>query len=154
MTLTLNAIKAEQTKIAEMIAIFERQAKETTEFHLPESFIALKHGEHYAGLIIGKDGEPSCHLVLLASAAEEKTWNDAKAWASEQGGELPTRREQALLFANLKEQFQPNWYWSSEQDAADDSCAWVQDFDDGGQDDGHKSYECRAHAVRRLLIIE
>ena len=52
------------------------------------------------------------------------------------------------------EAFDDDWYWTSTQGAADSDCAWMQDFAYGGQLTSHKSNECRARAVRRLLIIE
>ena len=115
----------------------------------------LKPGEIYAGLILGKEGQPDHHLFLLAAKpGRQLKWEDAKIWAESVGGELPTRREQSLLIANLKEHFDPNWYWSSEQSAGNPSYAWVQHFYDGGQYGDHKSGEYRARAVRRLLMIE
>src|SRR5262249_5501561 len=54
----------------------------------------LRSGERYAGLILGKDGEPGYHLILLPGEVEDKTWEQAKEWAASVGGELPTRREQ------------------------------------------------------------
>ena len=112
----------------------------------------LREGELYAGLLLGKDGAPDIHLVLLPGAAADVTWDQAKAFAVTAGGELPTRREQALLFANLKEEFERRWYWSCEQHASSPSYAWYQDFYGGLQDDYHKSYEGRARAVRRLIL--
>ncbi|MBS1170597.1 MAG: hypothetical protein H6R01_1515 [Burkholderiaceae bacterium] len=111
----------------------------------------LKSGEIYAGLILGKNG-PDHHLILLPGEAENLTFAQANEWAKEAGGELPSRREQSLLFANCKDQFQPRWYWSSEQHAANGSCAWMQDFDDGDQNNSHKGGEFRARAVRRVTI--
>ena len=74
-------------------------------------------------------------------------------WASKQGGEsiasLPTRREQALLYANLKEQFEERAYWSCE---AESGWAWSQYFLSGSQIDRLKRNELRARAVRRLII--
>jgi len=113
----------------------------------------LKPEEHYAGIILGKDGEPDHHLILLAGEAESVNWAQAKDFAAKAGGELPTRREQSLLFANLKEQFQPRWYWSGEQHASNSGCAWVQYFDDGIQNSNHKYDNYRARAVRRLVIL-
>jgi hypothetical protein len=113
----------------------------------------LKDGEQYAGLVLGKDGTPDYHLVLLPSRDNKKlTWDQAMKAAKAEGGDLPTRREQSLLFANLKEQFQPAWYWSGEQYAAYPSLAWSQDFNGGGQSYVRKSYEGRARAVRRIAI--
>jgi len=68
------------------------------------------------------------------------------------GGELPTRREQSLLYANCKSQFKGEWYWSGEQHAADSYGAWGQLFGNGDQIYGSKSFEARARAVRRLVI--
>ncbi|MGO4308240.1 hypothetical protein, partial [Cupriavidus sp. RAF12] len=75
----------------------------------------LRAGELYAGLILGKDGEPGYHLILLPGEMEDKKWEQAKEWASSVGGELPTRREQSLLYANLGEEFKHEWYWSGTQ---------------------------------------
>ena len=113
----------------------------------------LKDGEHYAGLILGKDGEPDHHLILLPGDNEKKyTWDQAMKVAKQLGGDLPTRREQSLLYTNLKDQFQPTWYWSREQYATNPSLAWGQGFDYGFQYYYRESYEGRARAVRRLEI--
>ena len=113
----------------------------------------LKAGELYAGILLGKDGLPDQHIILLPGEAEGVKWLAAKEWAKKVGGELPTRREQALLFANLKEAFQPRWYWSGEQHAANSTTAWLQYFDHGLQFSNLTSYEGRARAVRRLAIL-
>jgi hypothetical protein len=112
----------------------------------------LKPGEIYAGIILGLDGQPDHHLILLPGAAEKVTWDQAKTFASNAGGELPTRREQALLFSNLQREFKPQWYWSGEQHAANDDSAWGQDFYYGVQGSITKSAQLRARAVRRLII--
>ncbi|HCE10886.1 MAG TPA: hypothetical protein DEQ40_20215 [Oxalobacteraceae bacterium] len=113
----------------------------------------LKDGEQYAGLILGKDGEPDYHPVVLPGEAENVKWAAAVKWATKTGGDLPTRREQSLLFANLKDQFQPRWYWSGEQRASIPGCAWLQSFVYGSQYLYPKSFEYRARAVRRLKIL-
>ena len=113
---------------------------------------ALKEGETYAGILLGKEGEHDQYIILLPGEAEDVTWSAALEWAKEQDGSLPTRREQALLFANLKEHFQAAYYWSSEQHASDESYAWLQHFFNGTQYDFLKSAELRARAVRRLTI--
>ena len=112
----------------------------------------LKKGEIYAGIILGKDGAPDQHLILLPGQANDVSFADAGKWAKKAGGELPTRREQALLFANCKELFDQRAYWSSEQYSADPAYAWYQDFYDGHQFTDHKTSELRARAVRRLPI--
>ncbi len=156
-TITLESIKAEQTKLAALVAQFEAQpAKEREQIHFPEVLIDLAPGEHYAGMIVGKDGEPSYHLVLVPGQADDVNWEKAMEWAGKQGGEyvarLPTRREQALLYANLKEQFEESAVWSCEVGAAESGWAWCQNFHDGDQGDTRKSNVLRARAVRRLII--
>ena len=110
----------------------------------------LQEGEIYAGLILGKDGTADYHLFLQPGEAVDVTWQGAVDWAKKLGHALPTRAEQALLFANLKDQFKSDWYWSGEQ--AGPSYAWGQVFFNGGQDTSLRSYEGRARAVRRLPI--
>ena len=110
----------------------------------------LKPGEQYAGLILGKNGAADHHLVLLPGEADAVNWADAKACAKKAGGELPTRREQSLLFANLKAQFPERAYWSGEQHAVDSDYAWFQSFHDGWQDYYDIYSKLRARAVRRV----
>ncbi len=112
--------------------------------------IELQPNERYAGVLLDLNGEIRHHLVLLPEEAVGVTWQQATEWATKAGGELPTRREQALLFANLPSHFQLRWYWSSDTHEADDGCAWFQYFDDGYQNYHSKSYEGRARAVRRV----
>ena len=112
---------------------------------------ALKKDEHNAGIIF-VDGKPSHWVILLAGELKPSPWKTALAWAKKQGGELPTRREQSLLFANVKEQFQGAWYWSGEPYASDASSAWMQLFLNGGQYGSHVDYYYRARAVRRIPI--
>ena len=151
MSVTLEEIKAEQANVAKLIAKFEAQAQSRT-MAFPRSSISLAPGEEYAGVILGKEGAPSYHLILLPGDKDDLSWSAAKKWAAEIGGELPTRREQALLFANLKEHFEEAWYWSREQHASGSDCAWYRNFDDGGQGDYGKTSKLRARAVRRLEI--
>jgi hypothetical protein len=152
MTITLEIIKTEHAKVGEMIAMFERQAS-TTKYVVPAITVTLSAGERYAGVMLDDEGEPSHHLILLPGDKDGSTWNDATAWATQQGGELPTRREQSLLYANLKGEFQQKWYWSAETYESDSASAWFQYFNDGDQYGSHKDYGiCRARAVRRLVI--
>ena len=112
----------------------------------------LNPGEEYAGLILGKDGAKDYHLILLPGQANDVTWPDATKWAKKTGGELPTPREQSLLFANLKEQFKPRLYWSCEKYASDSGYAWSQRFSSGDQYVSRKDGKFRARAVRRIYI--
>ena len=113
----------------------------------------LKKGEEYAGIILGKNGEPDYHLILLPGDKDSVNWQQANEFAQKAGGELPTRREQSLLYANLKEEFEERWYWSGEQHASYSGSAWYQGFYYGSQLSTHKSLTLRARAVRRSLII-
>jgi hypothetical protein len=146
---TLQAIEAKFSEIGAMIAALKQTSAPTT-YTLRAAQISLAPGEQYAGLLLSDDGWPKHHLVLLPDRAEEITWTDAVQWAKNEGGELPSRREQALLFANLKDQFEAAWYWSSESHEKDGSSAWTQTFDFGTQYYTRKSYEGRARAVRRV----
>lgn len=111
--------------------------------------ITLQPGELYAGLVLdATTGAPSHHLVLLPGEADDMEWEDARKWAEDQGGELPTRQEQSLLFANLKSEFKPNWYWSGEKASA--SSAWSQYFYYGTQGTSTLGNELRVRAVRRI----
>ena len=147
-TATLAEVEATQLKLAAMIA--ELKAAIPTLFNVPAAQIELHKGERYAGVVLGADGMPTHHLVLLPGEAESVAWGAAKDWAVTTGGELPTRQEQALLYANLKSQFQAAWYWSGQEHETNGSYAWFQGFDDGNQNNGHKGYEGRARAVRRI----
>jgi hypothetical protein len=71
-------------------------------------------------------------------------------WAESVGGSLPSRQEQALLFANCKPHLKPEWHWSSQTYESDASCAWFCYFYYGGQGGNRKSAEGAAVAVRRV----
>ena len=111
----------------------------------------LKADEVYAGLILGQNGQPDYHLILLPGDIDAD-WKQAKTFAKKAGGELPTRREQSLLFANCKDHFKRTWYWSGEPSASDASSAWYQSFYYGSQDLDPINFQLRARAVRRLPI--
>lgn len=112
----------------------------------------LKAGEEYAGIILGKNGDPNHHLILLPGEAGSVNWKNAKEFAAKAGGELPTRRELSLLCANLKDRFKETGYWSGEQHADHADLVWFQYFTSGGQYGGFKHYALRARAVRRVAI--
>ena len=113
--------------------------------------VALQAGEHYAGVVLDESGQVKHHLVLMATKPGKKlNWQDAMDWAEEVGGALPTRQEQALLYANCKPHLKPEWHWSSETHEDDASYAWSCDFNYGYQSSYFKSYEGSAVAVRRV----
>jgi hypothetical protein len=111
----------------------------------------LKEGEAYAGLILGKNGAPDHHLILLPDEIDDVTWSAARNWAASAGGELPNRRELSLLHANLKEMFSRVWYWSAEQSEARSQLVWGQNFSSGIQTMYGRQFHGRARAVRRIL---
>jgi hypothetical protein len=115
-----------------------------------ELIAALSDGEYYAGIILGKEGQADYHVVLLAGEAEEVSWAAAREWAAGVGGELPTRRELSLLYANLKEHFQRVWYWSNEPQEPRAQLVWGQNFTSGIQTMYGRPFRGRARAVRRL----
>jgi hypothetical protein len=110
----------------------------------------LGEGELYAGLILGKKGEPDHHLVLLPGDAADVSWSAGREWAIERGGELPTRRELSLLFANRREEFERVWYWSSEQHETRAQLVWGQNFASGIQTVYGRPFRGHARAVRRI----
>ena len=111
----------------------------------------LKSGETYAGLVIDDKGSMH-HLILLDGDADEASHQKQLDWAKSIGGELPTRQEQALLYANCKAQFKSDWYWSAELYASDSGYAWYQIFLTGDQGNYDIFIKLRARAVRRLII--
>lgn len=150
-TVTLHDIKATQDQLAKMIATLEAQQQAApTSYVVAEATIALAAGERYAGLVLKPDGSPGHHLILLPGEADGLTWQAANDWAAKVGGELPTRQEQALLYANLKAEFKPEWYWSAEVYETDGSYAWYQYFYHGNQYVTRKDGRLQARAVRRF----
>ncbi|MBN8749494.1 MAG: DUF1566 domain-containing protein [Variovorax sp.] len=114
-------------------------------------------GGTFAGVITQKDGQHVA-VVLLPAQAEDVAWQAAMDWATEQGGQLPTRPMAALLFANVKPQLRERWHWTNEtldlgdDDDDDASYAWICDFSYGGQSYDLKSYEGCAVAVRCIPL--
>ena len=149
-TITLESIKAEHIKLADMIAAFEKQQEPSAPF-FPEATINLAPGEHYVGCIGDALGNLH-HVILLPGDNPPATWEDQLEWAESIGGDLPTRIEQAMLFANHRDQFQKDFYWSNEILHTESGWAWYQYFGYGGQDGSRKYNELRARAVRRLPI--
>lgn len=147
MNITIEQLEAKHSELADLIAKFRAQPAPSRVLGFTAE-ISLADGERYAGLALKHDGTPSHHLILLPGEGQDLQWSAAVEWAEKAGGALPTRQEQALLYANLKDQFKPEWYWSGEQH--DGSFAWCQTFGYGDQDDDPKILELRARAVRRL----
>ncbi len=150
MTITLQAIENEHARIATMIEEFKRQPR-PSEYRVDAVTIPLAAGERFAGAVLNDDGTLQHYLILLPRQADDVSWTAALEWAAEQGGELPTRREQSLLFANLKTEFDESCYWSAERHEENSGWAWCQRFLNGRQDYYCQNNEFRARAVRRFI---
>ena len=120
----------------------------TTLSALPSIGTAFEGGI-FAGVTTKKDGI-HCAVVLLPAKGKVLDRNAAKAWALEQGGELPTRPVAALLFANVQPELSPEWNWTADEYNA--SYAWFCNFDDGNVISIRKSYEGSAVAVRLIPL--
>jgi len=109
-------------------------------------------GGSFQGILTLPSGTHVAVVLLADKPDEELTWADAKKWAESVGGELPARPAAAMLFANAKDQFEPEWHWTSE--AYGGSYAWIQNFGSGSQYGGRvvgSSY-C-ARAVRMIPLV-
>lgn len=111
----------------------------------------LADGEIYVGAIGDASGNLQ-HVILLPGDSEDATFEAQLEWAKSIGGDLPNRIEQAMLWANHRDQFKKDWYWSNETRHPESGWACSQDFYGGYQDFTHKDYELLARAVRRLPI--
>ncbi len=111
----------------------------------------LAEGELYIGAI-GDAAGNLYHVILLPGDNDDATHEAQLAWAKSIGGDLPNRIEQAMLWANHRDQFQKDLYWSNETHHSESGWAWYQGFSYGGQYNDHRSTELRARAVRRLPI--
>lgn len=116
--------------------------------------VPLSEGEVYAGLSRDPATGAWHHVVLLpALPGKDLTWQEAIDWAKSVGGELPTRWESALLYANVRDQIdQDYWYWTATPHASEPAYAWVQDFYGGLQLNVLKGIRFRARAVRRVPV--
>lgn len=102
------------------------------------------------------DGRANTDAMAAAGSALT-TWVAGLEIAGQKDWYLPSRGELLLAYAAAgdvpkAEAFAKEWYWSSTQYAADESCAWYQLFGYGGQNYYHKGYELRARAVRRVKL--
>ena len=148
--ITLEAVQAKQTELAALTQRLQQQAN-TTDIEIKGTTITLQPGERYAGAVLDDDGNHKHQLVLMAQRPTSKlAWQAAMDWATSVGGVLPTRQEQALLYANCKPHLDPLWHWSSETHESESSYAWNCYFRYGGQYDYPKSSEASVVAVRRV----
>lgn len=121
-----------------------------------------EHGGIFAGIVAGENNAPDYFLIHATSDHElfDIDWHNAVESAQAPINDLtdwslPNTREAHLLAINSCDSFDlDSLYWTSEQNALNDSFAWMQNFDYGNQLNGHKSNKRRARAVRRVLIIQ
>jgi hypothetical protein len=107
-------------------------------------------GGLFAGIARGQGGARDYPLIVLAEEAERASWRAQMDWAKTLDADLPTPREQALLFANVPELFKGEAYWSNTEYAGYEGYAWCQTFDDGTQGYYRKDTKLLARAVRRI----
>jgi len=117
-----------------------------------------EQGGIYCGLVRGDNGAADYHLILAELALLGGQWKPAMDWAKSlvvgrfSDFTLPKRKEQSVLFGNVPECFEREWYWSSEEHS-NDEYAWCQSFHDGLQLSYHKdTNDVRARAVRRVPL--
>ena len=113
----------------------------TQQVAVPITIPELQDGETYAGL--SRDPETGAwhHLILLPVLSGDLNWQGAIDWARSVGGELPTRFESALLYANARDKIDTDyWYWTATQFAGGDAYAWFQGFLNGNQLSDRKDY--------------
>jgi hypothetical protein len=116
---------------------------------LPALGQALLNGI-FAGLTTSPDGTHAAVVLLADKPSGQLAWKDAMRWAEEVGGALPTRPVAALLFANVKGEFEADWHWTADEHSA--SYAWLCNFYYGNQFFNLKCYEGHARAVRLIPL--
>ena len=151
MAITLEVIKAEQKKVSDMIAAFERQTAFAMRFPVSVPAPELLAGEKWICAVITPEGA-GYHLTLLPGANDGSDHDAQLQWASEQGGDLPDLTEQALLRSYAPDEFEKRAYWSKQKHATEAGWAWYTDFSYGHQDITHQTYKLPARAVRRLVF--
>ena len=110
------------------------------------------HGGIYSGIVRGKDFD--LHVIKREhNTQKDLPYEQALKWATKPGKgfkdwRLPTRREAALLYTNLQDQFEAMWFWCGEEYPADITCMWVQTFGYGRQADLRKTDGARTCSVR------
>ena len=105
--------------------------------------------EIYVGAI-GDAAGNLYHVILLPGDNDDTTWEAQMEWAKSIGGDLPNRIELAILWANHRDQFQKDLYWSNETHHSEPGWVWYQSFACGYQHGLRHGHEFRARAVRRV----
>ena len=134
-----------QTIDRKITSILTRLPAAAVKTRLPE----IKKSEVYVGGTIGPDGRIT-HTILMSEERLVDNWDAGMMFAQQQGGDLPNRIEQAMLWAHHRKLFRERYYWSNEQFAHDSGYAWGQSFYYGNQSRWHKAVKGMARAVRRV----
>lgn len=150
MTVTIEAIQAKQNELAAMIEQFATAHSKERQIKLPGGVLTLQEGERYAGERLDENGNHLHHVIVMAARPTGKlNWKDAQAWAKEQGGDVASPEEYALIKANCPDLLTAGtWYWSNREHKDDASYAWYV-YSGGDTFNFHKSFEGSALAVRR-----
>ena len=113
----------------------------------------LQQNEILVALLTDKEMRPYW-LILMPHDFDGANWETQMRRAAEVDGDLPNRIEQAMLWANHRDQFQQDWYWSNETHHPESGWAWYQSFGYGSQNTDRKDNEFRARAVRRVYLSD
>lgn len=126
---------------------------QSTPFSALPTIGAALLGGIFAGITTTREGTHAAVVLLTEQPEQELTWQAAMDWAKEHDAQLPARPVSALLFANVKDQFEEDWYWTCEESSWSPSYAWYQYFGYGAQLYSHKGAEGRVRAVRRSRLV-
>jgi hypothetical protein len=163
MQLTINSVKVsvDEAEITRML--MERLMGKGGQIN---SAAFPKIGDHwigqggiFTGIGRGRDGEPDQIIITADVELEIGGWNELNAAAKDYTADghhdfsLPWRTEQSLQFANIKERFKEEAYWSCEQHREGSGYAWYQSFFNGNQSISHKGFRLRGVAVRRIPFV-
>ena len=128
------------------------------------SLAQTKHtvGEKWGGGVVFVVVADGLHGLIAETQDQGKdTWDNAKALIRNSSNHsdagkaftdwrLPEKGELNLLYyqKDIVGGFASDLYWSSSELGSRYSYAWVQDFNDGRQDDDDKTFPTRVRAVR------
>ncbi|MFZ6819819.1 hypothetical protein [Undibacterium sp. Ji22W] len=126
---------------------------------LAKAALALRINNLDDWFIPARDELELCYRYLKPSTYADNMWRAGDNPSSVPPGYPYTEQSPAQTINEAfqkdgAEAFDIAWYWASTQNANGSDYAWMQTFSDGTQHDRHKSYEGRARAVRRTLVIE
>jgi hypothetical protein len=126
----------------------------------PEIGAIESTGEH-KGEIFGGTYPADNKPIWFSAAPKLMDHYNAAAWAIEQGGELPTKKQGDYLdtlkgkvcafteIFNRGNSFPAGYVWLAEPHSSLRDDAWCQRLSDGDQTNGHRYYELLVLSVRR-----